>query len=168
MESDDAPVAVDRSLMEVPAEMIMEIAAGMEEPFAVAYRYGYSYDSFTALSKWPSFNVAVENKKAELKASGHTFRLMTGWMAEDLAKKLYVQAKSNDATLPQVHEVFKTMSRLADYEPKQAAPNPQAAGAGFSVNIIMAPAQPKQVIDISVEPKLVGEESTLSSTSHAD
>jgi hypothetical protein len=123
-----------RTALDVPAQMVMEIACGMEEPLVVARRYGFTDVEFGALCAWAPFNQQVDAKRAELKASGHTFRLMAGWMAEDLAKEIYRQAKSVDASLPQKHDVFKTMARLADYEPKT---NVQAtAGTGFSIQIV--------------------------------
>jgi hypothetical protein len=91
----------------------------------------------------------VEAKRAELKASGHTFRLMAGWMAEDLARDLYRQAKGNDATLPQKHEVFKTMAKLADYEPK--ASSQVASGPGFSIQIVFADAKKSEPIDVQAK-----------------
>lgn len=139
-ETDDLPL-IPRSpkVHEVPAEMVMEIACGMERPLDIARRYGYADHEFEQLTQWPPFVQQVEAKKLELKASGHTFRLMTGWMAEDLAKDLYRKAKDNDATLPQVHDVFKTMAKLADYEPKQSAG--ATAGPGFSIQIVFGDKQ---------------------------
>jgi hypothetical protein len=142
--TDDLPMIPSTpKVHEVPSEMVMEIACGMERPVDIALRYGYSTQEFEALTQWEPFVQAVEAKKVELKASGHTFRLMTGWMAEDLAKDLYRKAKSNDASLPQVHDVFKTMAKLADYEPKQAAQ--VAQGAGFSIQIVFGDKKPAPV-----------------------
>lgn len=150
--SDDEPLLPEvRTPLSVPAQMVMEIACGMERPLDIARRYGYSDQEFGALCQWEDFNRQVDTKRAELKASGHTFRLMAGWMAEDLAKDLYRQAKSTDASLPQKHDVFKTMARLADYEPK---PNVQAtAGTGFSISIVFA--DPKKAEPIDVETKKI-------------
>ena len=137
-----------RTALDVKAEMVMEIACGMEDPLVIARRYGYTDVEFGALCQWPAFNQAVEAKKAELKASGHTFRLMAGWMAEDLAKDLYRQAKGTDVTLPQKHEVFKTMAKLADYEPKAQVQTAQ--GSGFSIQIVFSePQKPAQVVDVT-------------------
>jgi hypothetical protein len=123
-----------RTPLDVQAQMVMEIACGMEDPLVIARRYGMTDVEFGALCQWPEFNRQVDAKRAELKASGHTFRLMAGWMAEDLAKELYRQAKSTEASLPQKHEVFKTFAKLADYEPKQSAGS--VAGPGFSISIV--------------------------------
>lgn len=133
-ESDLPLIPEPPRLHEVPAEMVLEIACGMERPQDIATRYGYSHQEFEQLAAWPEFGRQVETKKQELKTTGHTFRLMTGWMAEDLAKDLYRKAKTNDATLPQVHDVFKTMAKLADYEPKQTVSSEK--GSGFSIQIV--------------------------------
>jgi hypothetical protein len=135
-----------RTSLDVPAQMVMEIACGMEEPLQIARRYGYSDVEFGALCQWGPFNQAVDAKRAELKASGHTFRLMAGWMAEDLAKDLYRQAKSTEASLPQKHEVFKTFAKLADYEPKQSAG--AVSGPGFSISIVFNDTKKAQPVDV--------------------
>lgn len=147
---DDSPI-IPRANdpLNVRAEMVMEIACGMEEPLVIARRYGFTDVEFGALCQWPEFNRQVEAKRAELKASGHTFRLMAGWMAEDLAKELYRQAKSNDATLPQKHDVFKTMARLADYEPKQSAV--AQAGPGFSIQIVFGDKNKATPVDVQAK-----------------
>jgi hypothetical protein len=146
--SDDLPlIPKPQGPLDVSAEMVMEIACGLEDPIVIANRHGYSSQEFGALCQWEPFNQAVEQKKQELKASGHTFRLMTGWMAEDLAKDLYRRAKGTEASLPQVHEVFKTMAKLADLEPKATA---ATAGPGFSISInFTKPAEP--VVDVQAK-----------------
>jgi hypothetical protein len=132
--SDDLLPEKARTPLDVKSEMVMEIACGMEEPLVIARRYGLTDQEFGALCQWTEFNRQVDAKRAELKASGHTFRLMAGWMAEDLAKDLYRQAKGTEASLPQKHEVFKTMAKLADYEPK--ASTQVQSGPGFSIQIV--------------------------------
>ena len=144
---DDNELQVRRTALDVPAQMVMEIAAGMEDPFGIAYKYGYSYEEYQNLLKWKPFVQQVDAKAAELKASGQTFRMMTQWMAEDLAKKLYLQAKDNNASLPQVHDVFKTMAKLADLEPKQNLGAPP--GAGFSININFSKPMAELVTDVT-------------------
>lgn len=141
-----------RTPLDVPSQMVMEIACGMEEPLVIARRYGFTDVEFGALCQWPEFNRQVDAKRAELKASGHTFRLMAGWMAEDLAKDLYRQAKGTDATLPQKHEVFKTMAKLADYEPKASAQ--VQPGPGFSISIVFAD---KKQAPVDVQAKEISE-----------
>lgn len=148
---DDAPlIPRPDGPLDVKSEMVMEIACGMEDPLVIARRFGFTDVEFGALCQWPEFNRQVEAKKSELKASGHTFRLMAGWMAEDLAKELYRQAKGIDATLPQKHEVFKTFAKLADYEPKANAQ--VATGPGFSINIVFSDSAKKaEPIDVQAK-----------------
>ena len=144
---------VRKTVLDVPAEMVMEIAAGMEEPFAIAFRYGFTYEQFTELCQWAPFNQQVAAKQVELKTSGHTFRLMNGWMAEDLARSLYLKAKANDASLSQVHEVYKTMSKLADYEPKSSVLPQQSTGFSISINF-SKPISAADVVDVT--PRMEG------------
>lgn len=138
---------ISASAINVPAEMVLQLAAGMEEPFAVAERFGFSQEQFAQLAQWEPFRLQVEQKRAELKQSGATFRMTMAWMAEDLGKDIYVIAKSNEVTLPQKLDTFKTFSKLADLEPK---PNSQsvAAGSGFQINIVFNDKKDAQVAPV--------------------
>jgi len=149
--------------VEVPAEMILQIATGMEDELEVAGRFGFDAVRYAALKTWPPFVSQVEAKRKELQASGVTFRLQTAYMAEDLAKDVYRIAKSNEATFLQKLETMRTFAKLADLEPK--ANTVATTGPAFSISINLTPPPPKEkVIDGTAQVDVPGIPSTRLST----
>lgn len=126
----------------VPPEMMLHLAAGMEEPFKIAKRYGFSEEEFAALCQWPPFQQQVEQTKAELRDKGYDFRLTNRLYANELGRKYFLMAMSNDATIGQVGEAYKTTAELGDLKPKQLAQNISGQGAKFSVVINLPSEEP--------------------------
>ena len=52
--------------LDVPQEMILAMAIGMEEPEEIASRYGFDGIRWKSLQAWKPFNDAVAKQKAEL------------------------------------------------------------------------------------------------------
>lgn len=121
--------------------MLLQIATGMEEPWVIAERFGFSAERYTVLAKWPPYMAQLEAKVAELKATGVTFRIQAQFMAEDLARDVYREAKSADSTFVQKLEALRTFTKLGDLEPKANAV--ASTGPAFSIQINLTnPAKP--------------------------
>lgn len=136
-------------LQGIPQEMIHDIATGVENPFDIAFRYGFSATEFKRLMEYKPFALAVEKKKVELETSGFTARTKAVLMADPLMDKVFKMAMADQATFGQVMDAMREMTRLGDLVPKQTASNANA-GPGFSIQINIpqynAPAE-KIVID---------------------
>ena len=130
-------------ITDVPAELILHLAMGLEEPADIAARHGFSPDQFEALCQWEPFLVQIEAKKAQLKQEGWTFRVKNAFYAEEIGEKLYLHAMSDQATFPQLLDAYKTTARLADLEPKGST---SAGGDKFSVTLNLGP------LDVSSSP----------------
>lgn len=118
----------------VPGEMLTEIAFGIEPPDTIAYRYGYEASDFEVLKTQDWFVRDLEMRKADLAATGWTFRKRMALMAEDLLCDVYQQAKTSGNPNLKL-EAAKYLSKLADLEPKPLQPT--LVGTGFSININM-------------------------------
>lgn len=136
--------------VEVPAEMILQLATGMEDEFAVAERFGFDVARYTQLLAWKPFQAQLDTKRTELNATGVTFRMKAQFMATDLADEVYRKAKRIDATMAQQLEAFKTFTKLADYEPKPNATVSQ--GPAFSISINVTQAAPAKEITLEGKP----------------
>ncbi len=135
--------------LEVPQELILAIAMGMEDPKEVASRYGYEGLKWEMLNGWKPFTDAVAAKKIELETSGITFKIKAKALTEDVFEDAYRIARGNDATLLQKLEFVKLGAKLGDMEPKT---NTQVqAGPGFSITINLSPPKVENVIDASVD-----------------
>ena len=122
-------------ILDIPAEMVVEIATGMEEPRDIASRYGFEGAQWEKLAVWKPFLDAVGQQRAALEKEGYTFRIKVRALTEDVFTDAYKIARGNDTTLLQKLEFVKLGAKLGDMEPKQTV---QAqVGAGFSITINM-------------------------------
>lgn len=152
MSEDDfeiGPLRPDQPLsLEVPQEMVVAIATGMEEPADIASRYGFEGHKWQQLKKWKPFLDAVAAQRAELEANGMTFKIKAKVLTEDVFEDAYKIARSNDATLLQKLEFIKLGAKLADMEPKNNSAQ-VAQGPGFSISINFSSPPPNKTIDIT-------------------
>lgn len=136
--------------LEVPSEMVAEIAAGLEDPKDIAFRYGIAGQAWTDLQKWVPFQNAVAAQKAEYEKSGFTFKVKAKLLTEDVFEQAYKFAKSSDTSLLQKLEFIKVGAKLADMEPKNTQQAP--AGPGFSITINFAEPQAPKPTTIDITP----------------
>lgn len=134
--------------VDVPPELIMAIATGLEEPRDVAYRHGIVGEQWEMLQKWKPFLDAVAKQRAELEVNGFTFRLKAKLLTEDVFDEAYKIAKSNETTLMQKIEFVKLGAKLADMEPKQSAQVAQGPGFSISINFNSPPPE-KRVVNVT-------------------
>lgn len=135
------------SLTNVPPELVLKLAMGMEEPVLVAKAHGLTEEQFAALTQWEPFQVQVASKRSELKQAGFTFRMHSAFVAEELLKEMYLRLKDPLATTPQVMEGVKIASKLGGLEPREAvAEGPRAQLPSITINL--GPREIRRVIDI--------------------
>lgn len=144
--------------LSIPAEMIVEIATGFEDPKVIASRYGFDDAQWEKLSQWKPFLDSVASQKNEFELNGNTFRLKAKVLTEDVFENAYKIAKSHDATLMQKLEFVKLGAKLADMEPKPAAKE-VAQGSGFSITINMGTHKSKDSQTIDITPAQIEDKS---------
>ena len=149
-------VEVYKPALSPSQELIMNVALGMEEPEVLAARYGIEGDDWEKLKNYKPFWMAVEKQRAELEASGLTFKIKAKALTEDVFEEAYKIARGHDATLMQKLEFIKLGAKLADMEPK--ANQQVASGPGFSISINFSTPKPDvstkhEIIDITPEPE---------------
>jgi hypothetical protein len=133
--------------LQIPAEMIAEMAKGLEEPADIARRFGFAGQRWEELSSWQPFLDAVGKKRAELEAEGWTFRAKAGLLAEMMLDDLGRIGLSSDVPLMQKLAVTEALVKWGDKAPKAAA---ATQGSGFTINITLPPAQDRAAeIDIT-------------------
>ena len=123
--------------LDVPAQLVWECAAGVEDPTVVAARFGFEGDKWTRLSQWPPFIQAVQRQRAEFEREGVTFRLKAGLMAEQVMDQMFKQAVGTDSTILQKLSVFNALVDVSGLKPEKKAANavdPNAAPR-FSITI---------------------------------
>lgn len=123
--------------LDVPAQLVWEVAAGVEDPTLVAQRFGFEGSKWERLSQWPPFIQAVQRQRAEFEREGVTFRLKAGLMAEQVMDQMFKQAVGTDSTLLQKLSVFNSLVEVAGLKPdkKAVAQGDGAATPRFSITI---------------------------------
>lgn len=120
-------------MLDVEPKFVLEVASGVREPSEIAEDFGYSARQWEQLKEYPPFVRLVDDKKAELKASGYTFKMKSAFIAEELLEKLFEKAKEDDSS-------FHTVLQLATFTAKAAGldqpPKTEAQmGSNFSISI---------------------------------
>lgn len=140
-----APQAMEpHSTLDVPAQLVWECAAGVEEPSVVAARHGFEGDKWARLSQWAPFIQAVQRQRAEFEREGVTFRLKAGLMAEQVMDEMFKQAVGTDSTILQKLSVFNALVDVSGLKPekKQTQAADQNAAPKFSITINIPNAGP--------------------------
>lgn len=122
-----------RLAVDVPAELVAEIAVGAEEPDDIRKRLGISDEAWESLKDWPPFVRAVEAQRAEYEKTGVTFRTKAKLKAEMLSDRVFVRAMAADAPVSAQLAALEHFVKIADLAPKQNAP--AQVGTGFSITI---------------------------------
>jgi hypothetical protein len=139
-----------------PAEMILELAKGLEKPVDIAERYGYNAIQYAALENWEPFRKEYERMVSKLEAEGVTYRNKAILYATDLIDRVYAAAKRPDVPLPQLLEAQKLMSKAADLDPKTAQTT--QTGATYSVKLVLKDLKAGQTIEgevVTTPPQLI-------------
>ena len=117
--------------LEVSPKFILEVASGIRDPADIAEDEGFSSDAWEALKVYPPFVAQVEAKKAELKATGYSFRMKSAFIAEDLLTGLYEKATEQGASFHTTLELAKFTARAAGLD----APSKDEEQSGNQFNI---------------------------------
>lgn len=136
----------------LPPQCLHDVAAEIDELPTIASRWSIPLRRLKQLLESPSIKLQVEQKRAEMKASGVTFRMKAEVLAEDIMLEAYHAAKDPEASNAFKLEAAKWLTKIADREPKQ---NTMAPGTGFSLQINIPSTTPggqAQTIDITAAP----------------
>ncbi len=120
-------------LLEVDQKFVLEVASGVRDPEVIAAEYGYEGYEWDTLKTFAPFIKAVDTKKAELRATGYTFRMKAAMGAEELLAEVFNKATSDGVSFHTQLEALKFMARAAGLE---APPKEESdSGAKFTISI---------------------------------
>jgi len=132
-----SPTAVEPHVsLDVPPQLVWECAAGLEDPVAIAARFGFEGEKWERLSQWPPFITAVQAQRSEFERNGMTFRMKAGMMADEVMSQMFKQVVANDTTVLQKLSVLNTLTDIAGLKAPKVDPAAGAAAAPkFSITI---------------------------------
>jgi hypothetical protein len=122
-----------KAMTQIPTEMVVAMAQGLEEPADIASRFGFGGVRWEQLENYGPFKAAVAAKRADLEKSGWVFRAKAAMQAEMLMDQVFVSAMSNDVGLMQKLETLKYLTKAGNLEPKED--KQIQAGSGFQIQI---------------------------------
>ena len=120
--------------LQIPAEMILAAAQGLEDEAAIAERFGFRPENIPEVLAYPPYKLAVAAKKAELEKNGWVFRQKAAMQAEILMDSVFVQAMSHETGLGMKLETLKYLSKMGNLEPKEEKAAANAPTAVFQIN----------------------------------
>ena len=120
------------ALTQLPAEMMLRIAMGLESPAAVASEYGLDVNEFLKMTTQPWFHRQVDEAKQRLESEGFTFKHKMAALAEDLLIDAYQHARRSVDVSAKL-DVAKYISKVAGLEPVTG----QAAGMGSGFSLVI-------------------------------
>lgn len=130
---------------EIPPEMLLDIAAGMEDPPDIALRYGFTASEFARITETQEFLREINIQRAENDKTGVTARNKAGMMYDILAEKYFQRLLGGDVAIGQLAAGVEAFATLGGKKPK--ATIAEAAGAGFQIVFnIQQPAAPMKTI----------------------
>jgi hypothetical protein len=112
---------------------VAEIAAGWEDELVVAQRFGFSEPEWEQIKVYKPFLGAVSRARSEMEKDGSMAQAKARVMALDLMDECYKYAVHSETKLADKLEALKTLSKLADMEPK--ARTAGGGGPSFSITI---------------------------------
>lgn len=115
------------AVLDVHPKFVLELAYGIRDPKELAEEYGYSLEEWEKLKAFEPFVKAVDARRAELSATGVTFRIKSAMMAEDLLPDIYSNAKAEGAN-------FHTKLAAVTFLAKAAVSTPQEKTKKTSVH----------------------------------
>ena len=115
--------------LDVPPQLVWECAAGLEEPAAIAVRFGFEGEKWERLAQWPPFIMAVQAQRAEFERNGMTFRMKAGMMADEVMSQMFKQVVANDTSVLQKLSVLNTLTDIAGLKAPKVDPSATAAAA---------------------------------------
>jgi hypothetical protein len=119
----------------IPPEMLLDIAAGMEDPVDIAYRYGFSASEFKKLEQSQQFLSEVATLRSKHERSGEAAVAKAGMMYDVLAEKYFLRLMDNEATTSQLAAGVEAFATLGNRKPKAATSNVQGAQFSITFNI---------------------------------
>lgn len=137
---------------DIPPEMLLDIAAGMEEPVDIALRYGFTASEYKKLANSQEFLREIAAQRAENDRTGVTAKNKAGMMYDILSERYFQRLLTEDVAIGALAAGVEAFATLGGRKPKAAAG--EASGPGFHIvfNIPQVTQQQVQVKDINPTP----------------
>jgi hypothetical protein len=120
-----------------PPQFTMDLALGVEDLGSILDRYGLVKAQFDHLYALPAFRMELAALRKEVAEKGITFRRKAALQAEMyLAELDNLMADVSGSVAPGVKvDIFKTLAKLGDLEPKESKTDQGGSTSNIQINI---------------------------------
>ena len=102
-----------------PPKLVFDLALGLDNPEEIACRYDITTEQLDRLFEFPKFRQDVASLTRELRENNTIFLNKAKVQAETYLEDMHLLMQSADTSPRDKIEIFKTLTKLADLEPKQ-------------------------------------------------
>ena len=129
------------NVIDVHPELIYYAAIGSDTLESIAANYGITGEQVVLLRTDAAFKRAVNLKKAELEATGISFKFRAAMTADKFLQKINGRLAEDDTPMSGLLAGLSATAKLAGLEPQVAM---QAVGSRFSITINMGDSEVSQ------------------------
>lgn len=134
-------------VLDVPLQLIAEAAIGTSSLDEICARYNYSPEQTEQLRNDPGFKVRVSRAEQELAKEGVTTKMRARHVVDDMISEVWIQGKDPSVGLGMKLEIIKTLTKIADLEPKANQLVQQGSGFSLVINLPQIGDQPGRTIE---------------------
>ena len=136
-------------VLDVPLQLIAEAAIGTSSLDEICARYNYSPEQTEQLRNDPGFKVRVSRAEQELAKEGVTTKMRARHVVDDMISEVWIQGKDPSVGLGMKLEIIKTLTKIADLEPKANQLVQQGSGFSLVINLPAVGEQPGRTIEMN-------------------
>lgn len=136
-------------VLDVPLQLIAEAAIGTSSLDEICARYNYSPEQTEQLRNDPGFKVRVSRAEQELAKEGVTTKMRARHVVDDMISEVWIQGKDPSVGLGMKLEIIKTLTKIADLEPKTNQLVQQGSGFSLVINLPAVGEQPGRTIEMN-------------------
>lgn len=120
-------------ILDVPPELILEVAVGVDTLESICQKYGYSTSHVEQLRNDAGFKARVAKTESDLQRDGFTHKYRAAYGADIGLQEMIRMLKDPTVSNALKVDIYKELVKTADLVPKQNVQ--QQAGGGYSITI---------------------------------
>jgi hypothetical protein len=126
----------DSKYLDVPPELVLQVAAGLVDENQLATAYGYTLDEWEKLLSLPHFQKEVAAKRTEMEVNGYTRSMKTALKYDAISDRNFQLMMSTDDLALRL-KYQRQLAEEANLMPKPqlATSDPNAAFARLQISI---------------------------------
>lgn len=148
MQEDTLPTTLD-PLVDIPSELIIELAVGIGKFDDICRNHGYSTSQIEFLRDSPVLQRRVAATESELTRDGVTHKFRSSYVSDVALKVMHQRLLDPATSTGQVIDIYKETVKTADLLPKNNQVVQQGSGFSLIINLPAVGDQPGRTIEMN-------------------